>query len=55
MKILKKEMSRREFLKYAFGSAILLGIGSLGVNLKEKPKKKDENSKRTYGSGMYGE
>ena len=38
MKILKKEMSRKEFLKYISGGAILLGLGSFGINLKNKPK-----------------
>ena len=54
MKLLKKEMSRRDFLKYSFSTMLLLGLGSMGINLKSKPKKQINNSQTGYGNGGYG-
>ena len=53
MKLLKKEMSRRDFLKYSFSTMLLLGLGSFGINLKDKPKKQTA-SNSGYGNGGYG-
>ena len=53
MKIFKKEMSRRDFLKYVFGGALLLGLGSFGIKMKDKNKTKIKLDSG-YGNGVYG-
>ena len=54
MKLLKKEMSRKDFLKYSVTSLLLLGVGSFGINLKDKKKLKVSDVENGYGSGGYG-
>jgi len=50
MKILKKEMSRKDFIKYSLGSLLLLSLGTIGI----KNKKQINNSNISYGKGAYG-
>ncbi len=62
MKILKKEMNRREFLKFSLTGLFLLGIASLVPSfVKDKKKNKNsdnennkDNSNSGYGNGVYG-
>jgi len=60
MKLLKKEMNRREFLKFSLTGLFLLGIASLVpsfVKDKKKNNSEDENNNLKslgYGKGVYG-
>ena len=50
MKVLKKRMSRRDFLKYSFSTAALLGLASLKIpGITD-----DKTNLKGYGAGGYG-
>jgi len=64
MKLLKKEMNRRDFLKFSLTGLFLLGIASLVPNfVKDKKANKNNSSEKEnnngnsnsgYGNGVYG-
>jgi hypothetical protein len=50
MKILEKEMSRREFLKYVSIGVLFIGLGGVGFNVVRDKKE----NKSGYSQGVYG-
>ena len=53
MSILKKEMSRKDFLKYTLGGVALFSLATIIPKIP-KLKENKKQIKTGYGSGSYG-